>query len=317
MIGIEKVREARERISTAVRRTPLLRAERLDAPLGCEVWLKPENLQITGSFKVRGAMNKILSMSPDERARGVIAASSGNHAQGVAYAARALGIKAVVVMPVHAPLTKVEGAKALGAEVVLCGTTGAERYAKLYELKALHGYSVVHSYDDPELIAGQGTAGLETAEDLPLADTVVVPLGGGGLLAGVALAIKESSPRRVRVVGVEPKGIARYTASRAAGRPVEVETGATLADGLMIAKPGEHTWPLIEKYVDEVATVSDESIKRAMSEVVFKAKLLVEPSAVVGVAAVLEGTVKVNRGERVCFLLSGGNIDSGKLKELS
>ena len=314
IVGINDIKQAAARISGKVRRTPLLRGDKLDSLWGAEVYFKPENLQLTGSFKIRGATNKILSLADEERARGIIASSSGNHAQDVAYAARTLGIKATLVLPENAPRSKVEGCKNLGAEVILHGFGSIERYNKLYEIQAEKGYTLVHSYNDPDLIAGQGTAGLEIMEDLPDVDTVVVPLGGGGLLAGVAAAVKETRPG-VRVVGVEPANIQRYAESRKAGRPVKVEMGATLADGLMITVTGENNYPLIEKYVDEIVPASDDFIRKALMEIVFKAKLLVEPSAAVGVAAALQGSFKVKPGEKICYFLSGGNIDPEKLAD--
>lgn len=314
IVGINDIKQAAARISGKVRRTPLLRGDKLDSLWGAEVYFKPENLQLTGSFKIRGATNKILSLTDEERARGIIASSSGNHAQGVAYAARTLGIKATLVLPENAPRSKVEGCRSLGAEVILHGFGSIERYNKLYEIQAEKGYTLVHSYNDPDLIAGQGTAGLEIMEDLPDVDTVVVPLGGGGLLAGVAAAVKETRPG-VRVVGVEPANIQRYAESRKAGRPVKVEMGPTLADGLMITVTGENNYPLIEKYVDEIVPASDDFIRKALMEIVFKAKLLVEPSAAVGVAAALQGSFKVKPGEKICYFLSGGNIDPEKLAD--
>ena len=312
IVGLSDIQKAAERIAGKVRHTPILRGDKLDSLLGAEVYFKPENLQITGSFKIRGATNKILSLSEEDRAKGIIASSSGNHAQGVAYAAKMLGIKATLVLPENAPQSKIDGTKALGAEVILHGFDSIQRYKKLYEIQDEKGYTLVHSYNDPELIAGQGTSGLEIAQDMPDVDTVVVPLGGGGLLAGVAAALKESRPS-VRIVAVEPAGIQRYAESRKAGHPVEVPMGETLADGLMITKTGEFNYPLIDKYVDEIVPASDEFIKKALLEIIFKGKLLVEPSAAIGLAAALEGTFKVKPGEKVCFFLSGGNIDPDKL----
>ncbi len=312
IVGLSDIQKAAERIAGRVRHTPILRGDKLDSLVGAEVYFKPENLQITGSFKIRGATNKILSLSEEERAKGIIASSSGNHAQGVAYAAKMLGIKATLVLPENAPQSKIDGTKAQGAEVILHGFDSIQRYKKLYEIQDEKGYTLVHSYNDPELIAGQGTSGLEIAQDLPDVDTVVVPLGGGGLLAGVAAALKESRPS-VRIVAVEPAGIQRYAESRKAGHPVEVPMGETLADGLMITKTGEFNYPLIEKYVDEIVPASDEFIKKALLEIIFKGKLLVEPSAAIGLAAALEGTFKVKPGEKICFFLSGGNIDPDKL----
>lgn len=311
-ITLNNIKEAAGRLEGRVRHTPLLRADKLDALLDCEVYLKPECLQTTGSFKIRGATNKILSLTDEEKAKGIIASSSGNHAQGVAYASKMLGIKAVLVLPENAPVSKIEGTKALGAEVVLHGFDSIQRYKKLYEIQAEKGYTLVHSYNDPDLIAGQGTSGLEIIQDKPDIDTVIVPLGGGGLLAGVALAIKAINPD-VRVIGVEPEGIPRYSESRKAGHPVEVEMGPTLADGLMITKTGEHNYPLIDQYVDEIVTANDEFITKALNEIVFKGKVLVEPSAAIGLAAALEGQISFKPGEKVCFFLSGGNIDPDKL----
>lgn len=315
-VCLDDIKAASERLAPYVKRTPILRAEKLDDDLGCEVYFKPECLQKTGSFKIRGATNKILTLTQEEKNRGIIASSSGNHAQGVAYAAGLLGIKATIVLPTNAPQVKVDNTRALGAEVVQYGFGSIERYKKLYEIVAEKGYTVVHSFNDPALIAGQGTVGYEIMQDLSDVDTVVVPLGGGGVLAGVAVAVKESNPA-VRVVGVEPSRIPRYSESRKAGKPVEVELQDTVADGLMITTTGSNTYPIIEEYVDEVIPVDDEYIVRALNEIVYKGKVLVEPSAAIGVAAVLSGALKVRKDEKVCFVLTGGNIDPNKLCELT
>jgi len=315
-VCLDDIKAASERLAPYVKRTPILRAEKLDDDLGCEVYFKPECLQKTGSFKIRGATNKILTLTQEEKDRGIIASSSGNHAQGVAYAAGLLGIKATIVLPTNAPQVKVDNTRALGAEVVQYGFGSIERYKKLYEIVAEKGYTVVHSFNDPALIAGQGTVGYEIMQDLSDVDTVVVPLGGGGVLAGVAVAVKESNPA-VRVVGVEPSRIPRYSESRKAGKPVEVELQDTVADGLMITTTGSNTYPIIEEYVDEVIPVDDEYIVRALNEIVYKGKVLVEPSAAIGVAAVLSGALKVRKDEKVCFVLTGGNIDPNKLCELT
>lgn len=255
-------------------------------------------------------------MTDEEREKGIIASSSGNHAQGVAFAAKLLGIKATIVLPTNAPQVKVDNTRALGAEVIQYGFGSIERYKKLYEIVDEKGYSVVHSFNDPALIAGQGTVGYEIMQDLEDVDTVVVPLGGGGVLAGVAVAVKETSPN-VRVVGVEPERIPRYSESRKAGRPVEVELQNTVADGLMITTTGTNTYPIIEEYVDEIVAVPDEAIVKALNEIIYKGKVVVEPSAAVGVAAVLCGKLKVKKDEKVCFVLTGGNIDPDKLCELT
>ncbi len=313
-VTLKDIKEASVRLAPYVKRTPVLRAEKLDSALGCSVYFKPECLQLTGSFKIRGATNKILTMTDEERAKGIIASSSGNHAQGVAFAAGMLGCKATIVLPADAPKVKVDGTRALGAEVVLFGHGSIERYKKLYELVDEKGYSVVHSFNDPMLIAGQGTVGYELMQDLKDVDTVIVPLGGGGLMAGVAAAIKETNPN-VRVIGAEPAAIARYSESRKAGKPVVLELKDTVADGLMIVNTGTNTYPIIEKYVDEIAAVEDDAIIKALNEIVFKGKLLVEASAAIGVGAVLSGKIKVRPDEKVCFVLSGGNIDPSTLSK--
>lgn len=311
-VDLGKIKDAAKRIAPYVKHTPVLRAEKLDELLGCEVYFKPECLQKTGSFKIRGATNKILSMTDEERARGIIASSSGNHAQGVAFAAQLLGIHATIVLPSNAPQVKVDNTRALGAEVIQHGFGSIERYKKLYEIVDEKGYSVVHSFNDPDLIAGQGTVGYEIMQDLQDVDTVVVPLGGGGVLAGVAVAVKESNPN-VRVVGAEPERIPRYSESRKAGKPVEVELKDTVADGLMITTTGSNTYPIIEQYVDEVIPVPDDAIIKAVREITMKGKVVVEPSAAIGVAAVLSGGLSVKKGEKVCFVLTGGNVDPNVL----
>ena len=311
-VCLEDIKAASERLKDHVRHTPLMRGEKLDKILGCVVYLKPECLQVTGSFKIRGATNKILCLTPEERAKGIIASSSGNHAQGVAYAANKLGIEATVVLPENAPLTKVEGTKALGAKVVLYGFDSIQRYKKLYEIMAEKGYSLVHSFNDPQLIAGQGTIGYEIMQDMRDIDVVIVPLGGGGVLAGIAVAVKETNPN-VRVIGVEPAAIPRYSESRKQGKPVVVPMQDTIADGLMITNTGENTYPIIEKYVDEIVAVEDKFIYKALNEILFKTKLVVEPSAAIGIAAVLAGKINLKSTDRVCFVLTGGNIDPEKL----
>jgi len=315
-ITIKDIADAGERLSPYVKHTPLLRAEGLDELLGCRVYLKPECLQITGSFKIRGATNKILTMTEEEKARGIIASSSGNHALGVAYAARMLGIRATLVLPTNAPQVKVDNARKLGAEVIQHGFGSIERYKKLYEIVDEKHYSVVHSFNDPMLIAGQGTVGLEIMQDLADVDTVVVPLGGGGVLAGVATAVKSINPK-ARVVGAEPERIPRYSESRRQGKPVVVELRDTLADGLMITNTGTNTYPLIEEYVDEIVPVPEDAIRQALNVVVYKGKVVVEPSAAIGVGALLCGGFKVKPGEKVCFVLTGGNIDPAKLAALT
>lgn len=311
-VNLKDIQHAYKNIKSYVKHTPLLRGERVDGLVNCKVYLKPECLQITGSFKLRGAFNRILSLTDNEKEKGIIASSSGNHAQGVAYAAKKLGIKATLILPESAPLTKVEGTKSLGAEVILHGLYSIQRYKKLHEIAELEKYTIIHSYDDPKLIAGQGTVGYEIMEDNENIDTIVVPLGGGGLLAGISVAAKEINPK-IRVIGVEPEAIPRYTESRKLGKAVEVPTKDTVADGLVIPKPGENTYPIIDRYVDEIITVNDEFIYKALPEIIFKTKLLVEPSAVIGIAAALAGKINLKNDEKVCFVITGGNIDPKRL----
>lgn len=314
-VRLQDIESAAKRLEPYVKRTPIIRAEKIDDAAGCQVYFKPENLQKTGSFKLRGATNKILSLSEEERGKGIIASSSGNHGLGVACASQLLGVKATLVLPVNAPKVKIKGAEAMGANVILHGYDSVERYKRLYEIQAEEGYTLVHSYDDIDLIAGQGTVGYEIGKDLEDVDTVIVPLGGGGLLAGAATALKELKPS-VRVIGAEPAAIPRYSASREKGEPVEVPMNDTVADGLMITKTGANTYPLIQKYVDEVIPVEDKYVLEAMERIYFDAKLVVEPSAAIGLAALLSGHVKTSPEEKVCCVLTGGNIDKEKLVKI-
>ena len=293
-VKLSDIEAASERLHPYVKHTPLLRSEALDEVLGCEVYFKPECLQLTGSFKIRGASNKILTMTDEEKEKGIIASSSGT----------------------NAPQVKVDNAKKLGAEVIQHGFGSIERYKKLYEIVDEKHYSVVHSFNDPMLIAGQGTVGYEIMQDLKDVDTVVVPLGGGGVLAGVATAVKSINPK-CRVIGAEPERIPRYSESRKQGKPVTVELKDTLADGLMITTTGTNTYPLIEEYVDEIVPVPEYAIAKALNYIVYKAKVVVEPSAAIGVAALISGGFKVKPGEKVCFVLTGGNIDPKKLIDLT
>lgn len=304
----DDILKASEKILVNVKRTQLIRAEKLDDLVGAIVYLKPENLQLTGSFKIRGATNCILSLSEEQQSKGVVAASSGNHAQAVAYAAGAKGIKATIVMPVDAPKVKVDNTMAYGAEVVKCGYTGIERDEKVEELIRINGFSLVHSHADPKIIAGQGTVGYEIMSDMPDLDAVVLPCGAGGLIAGSSLAIKHMNIK-TKVIGVEPENIPRYRKSLEAGKAITVEMGQTLADGLRVNNAKDLNLQIIREYVDELVGVSDEYILKAMKEIIMKAKLLVEPSATVGIAAVMEGNIKFSPKEKVCFVLSGGNVD--------
>ena len=311
---LEQIRNAAQDIKPYIKRTPLIRSENLDDILSCNTYFKPECMQFTGSFKVRGAVNKLLSLTEDEKAGGVITASSGNHAQGVAYAGKVLGVKSTVVLPLDVAEIKHNGCKAYGAEIIKYGHTSAERRAKAEEIKNKSGLVSIHSYDDPVIIAGQGTVGLEILDELPDTDCIVVPVGGGGLISGVAAAVKEISPN-TRIIGVEPSVVPRYTKSLEEGRPAVVETQNTCADALKAAKAGINNFAFIKKYVDEIVTVDDDFIVQAFELITLNAKLLAELSSCIGVAAVLGGKIKFNRNEKVVFLLSGGNIDKNKIVE--
>ncbi|HEY8449378.1 MAG TPA: threonine ammonia-lyase, partial [Bacillota bacterium] len=301
------VRAAAAALRRVVYRTPLVRAGQL---LGGEreLYLKAENLQRTGSFKVRGAYNRIRQLSPRQKRRGVVTASAGNHAQGVALSAAAAGVTATIVMPRHAPLIKVTATRALGAEVELVGDTFEEALAHAWDLCRQRGAAFVHAFDDPAVIAGQGTIGLEILADLPRTATVVVPIGGGGLIGGIGLAVKALRPD-VRVIGVEPEGAAAAFAARRAGRLVPLERVATIADGLAVKEPSPLTFSLIERYVDDIVLVSEDEIVRAIVTMLERAKLLAEGAGAVGVAAVLAGKVPPAGDGETVVVVSGGNID--------
>ena len=309
MITLQDVRQARARIAPYIVRTPLLRIPTLDEELGCEVYLKFEGFQAIGAFKIRGAMNKALALSPEERKNGLVCSSSGNHAQGVACAARQLGIRAVVVMPTNASPVKLAAVKALGGEVELLGTLASERDARIAELVRTQGLAEVHPFADPFVAAGQGTIGLEILEDLPGLDAVAAPIGGGGLVSGVATAVKELAPQ-VKTIGVEPAGAPRYAKSRAAGKPIILDHVDTIADGTRTNKANPGNFEMIQARVDELCAASDPSIRKAMKLLMEKAKLIVEPSGAMPVAAALDGTLPVKQGQKVAFVLSGGNVDT-------
>ena len=291
--------------------TPLQRSRSLGQRCAAEVWLKPECLQRTGSFKLRGAYNKIASLSEAERARGVITYSSGNHAQGVACAAALLGVRAVVVMPEDAIPTKVAATRGYGAEVVFAGLDSLQRQARALELQREHGYAVVPPFDDPAIVAGQGTIGLEIVEELPDVDTVVVPCGGSGLLSGIALAVRELRPR-AGVIGVEPAGGADAQASLRAGRVVEAEQVTTICDGLRTRRIGALNFRILQRYVAGIVTVPDDVTLEAMRFLALRAKLVVEPSGAIAAGALLAGALSV-AGRRVVVVLSGGNVDAALL----
>ncbi|HEX8942361.1 MAG TPA: threonine/serine dehydratase [Gemmatimonadaceae bacterium] len=294
-------------------RTPLLPADVVTDLVGGPVWIKPEMLQRGGAFKFRGAYNFLSHMDPEIRRRGVIAPSSGNHAQAVALAAKLFGVPATVVMPTTVTPAKRGGAERLGARVVLAGTTTADRMARAEQLVAEEGLTLVPPYDHPVIIAGQGTVGLEIAADMPEVDTVLVPVGGGGFSAGVASAIKLRLPN-ARVIGIEPTGAPKLTRARAAGKPVKLEHSGGLADGLLAVEIGHVTFAHHQRYLDDVLLVDDAALRRAMRLLLDRMKLVVEPSGAITVAALLEGKF-TPRGPTVA-VLSGGNIEWDGLREL-
>lgn len=312
---IQDIREAQERLKPHIRHTPLLRAEKIEKAVGCQLYLKPETLQITGAFKIRGALNKALSLPRAEIANGLIATSSGNHAQGIAYAARMLGVKAIIIVPVTTPKIKIENTKALGAEVILFDGDTAARWKKVCEIAEENKYAAVHGFEDPLVMAGQGTIGCEILEDLEDVDTVIVPLGGGGLLSGIATAIKETKPS-VRVIGAEPALTPKYFQSRINKERTSLPLKNTIADGVRISVPGQNPFPIIEKYVDEIVLVEDEHIVAGMRVLARDAKLIAEPAASIGIGALLAGAVKVRPNEKVCVVLSGGNWNLSDLAEI-
>ena len=312
---IQDIREAQERLKPHIKHTPLLRAEKIEKAVGCQLYLKPETLQITGAFKIRGALNKTLSLPREEIANGIIATSSGNHAQGLAYAARMLGVKAILVLPVTTPKIKIANTEALGAEVILFDGDTAARWKRVYEIAEENGYVPVHAFEDPLVMAGQGTIGCEILEDLEDVDTVIIPMGGGGLISGIATAIKETKPS-VRVVGAEPALTPKYYHSRLNKQRTTLPLQNTIADGLRISVPGQNPYPIIERYVDEIVLVEDEHIVQGMRALAKDAKLIAEPAAAIGIGALLAGVVKVRPDEKVCVVLSGGNWDLGDLAEV-
>jgi threonine dehydratase len=295
------------RAAAAVLRGVAVRTPLLPAPdLGPGVWLKPEMLQRGGSFKLRGAYSFCAALAPEARARGLVAPSSGNHAQAVAISARLFGVPATVVMPVDVTPAKRAGVERLGARIELAGTTTRHRMERALEMVAAEGQTLVPPYDHPTIVAGQGTLGLEIAEDLPDLHTVVVPVGGGGLSAGVATAVKLLRPG-ARVVAVEPAGAPKLTRALAAGSPVELERTASLADGLLAVRIGTVPFDHHRAFVDRVVTVDDAAIRRAMRLLLDRAKLVAEPSGAVTVAALMEGAVPVEGP--TALVLSGGNVE--------
>jgi threonine dehydratase len=308
MIGSGDVARAADAVADVARETPVLPAKRLARQVGGEVWLKLENLQVTGSFKVRGAINRLSRMTPEERADGVLAASAGNHAQAVAWAARKLGTRARLFMPAEAPLAKLAAVREYGGEVRLVEGSLEDAFAAARADAAERGGTFVHAFDDEAVIAGQATLGLELLRQVPNIATAIVPIGGGGLISGVATALKEAKPD-VRVVGVQSDAVAPYAGITASA------TRSTICDGIAVKKPGELTGPLVERLVDDVVTVSDDETAQAMVFLLERSKQVVEGAGAVGVAALMQGRAKVAERGATVVVLSGGNVDATLLVE--
>jgi threonine dehydratase len=312
VLSLEDVHAAREPVGEVARQTPLEHSDTFSGQTGAEIHLKLENAQRTGSFKIRGAANRIAQLTPAEADAGVVTASAGNHAQGVALAAERAGVDATVVMPEYAPVSKVDATRSYGAQVVLDGVDYDAAQARAHEIEHEEGRTYVHAFDDEAVMAGQGTLGLEIADQLPSVDTVVVPIGGGGLISGVATALKGTLDD-VRVVGVQASGADSAARSLNKGRRTETTTVDTIADGIAVRAVGERTFPVIEERVDEVVTVDDEQIALALTLLLERSKTLVEGAGAVALAAVREETFDYDDGEVIVPALCGGNIDLNQL----
>jgi threonine dehydratase len=308
MVTLQDVQTALGRIRDRICLTPCARSETLSKLTGTAAYLKLENLQMTGAYKERGALNKLLVLSPAERERGLIAASAGNHAQGVAYHGGRLGVTTTIVMPETTPIMKVANTRAHGARVMLHGSNYDEAYAEARRLEHAEGLTFVHPFDDPAIIAGQGTIGLELLEQVPDLDAVLVPVGGGGLASGIATALKTARPG-IRVVGVETELLPCMLAAIEAGHPVTLEPNTTLADGIAVKRAGDLTYEHVRRYVDEIVTVSEEEIASAILFLLEKEKTVVEGAGAVPVAALMQRKVRGIEGKRVVSIISGGNID--------
>ena len=312
MLNISEIFNAAAVLKGVARKTDIIPATGL--PVDCDLYLKTENLQLTGSFKLRGAYYKISQLTEEEKARGVIACSAGNHAQGVALGATRNGIKALICLPAGAPISKVEATKRYGAEVMLVPGVYDDAYAKAVELRDSHGYTFVHPFDDEKVIAGQGSIGLEILEQLPDVEAVVVPVGGGGLIAGVAFAIKTLRPD-VKVYGVQAAGAPSMEKSIHAGNRLRLDSVATIADGIAVKEPGSLTYELCRKYVDDIVTVTDDETAAAILALMERQKVVAEGAGAVSVAAVMSDKLPV-KGKKVVCIVSGGNIDVNTLNRV-
>ena len=305
MLTLDAFEEAAECVKRVTRETKLIYSDYFSAQTGNKVYLKAENMQVTGAYKIRGAYFKTSTLTEEERAKGLITASAGNHAQGVAYAAKAYGCKAVIVMPETTPLMKVNRTKSYGAEVVLHGDVYDEACEYAYQLAEEHGYTFIHPFDDPAVATGQGTIAMEIVKELPLVDYILVPIGGGGLATGVSTLAKLLNPK-IRVIGVEPEGAACMKASLERGEVTTLPTVNTIADGTAVKTPGTNIFPYIQKNIDEIITVSDDELVVALLDMVENHKMVVENSGLLTVAALKHLNVE---GKKIVSVLSGGNMD--------
>lgn len=309
---LEMIKEARACLQGIIKETPLIHSEVFSNETNNNVYIKPENLQKTGAFKIRGAYNRLFHMTEEERNCGIVAASAGNHAQGVAYAAKELGIKATIVMPSQTPLIKVEATKEYGVEVVLFGDCYDDAHEKALEIMEERGATLVHPFDDPMVIAGQGTIGLEVLEALPEVDAILVPVGGGGLISGIAAAVKAINPK-IKVIGVEPEGAQTLNYSIRKNKISVLKEVSTIAEGVAVKKPGDTTFELVRKYVDEIVVVSDVDVLEAFLLMVEKEKLVAENAGVLSLAGIKKLPYI---GKNIVSIVSGGNIDVVTISEM-
>ncbi|MEC2258412.1 bifunctional threonine ammonia-lyase/L-serine ammonia-lyase TdcB [Bacillus cereus] len=314
LLDITDIKKAKEILDVNARKTPLVKSFYLTSKTGGEIYLKLENMQLTGSFKFRGAFNKISQLTNEEKERGVIACSAGNHAQGVALSSHLLGIKSKIVMPTSAPQAKVDATRGYGSEVILYGDTFDDAKAKCEEIIKETGETYLHPYDDVEVMAGQGTIGLDILDDMWDVDTVIVPIGGGGIISGIAVALKSFNPS-INIIGVQADNVHGMKASYDAGRILEHYEAPTIADGCAVKIPGNLTFEIVKDLVDEIVTVSEEELEVAMKDLLQRGKAVVEGAGALATAALLAGKVdKYVQGKKVVAVISGGNVD---LKRIS
>lgn len=311
---LAQIRLAHEKLKGVIFPSPLIRSRTLSDAVGSEIFLKLENLQETGSFKVRGAYNRLLHLAPQERHRGVIAASAGNHAQGVAWASGKLGIKATIVMPEEVSIRKLLAVREYGTEIILSGTNYDDAYARALELSQETGKILVPAFDDPHVIAGQGTIGLEISHELQNNTAIVAPVGGGGLISGIAISAKALNPK-VRIIGVQASCCPSAIQSFQEKRPVAVDVAPTLADGIAIKRPGDKTFPIIERYVDEMVAVDEEGIAGAIMNLLEKVNIIAEGAGAIPLAALMERSVSAG-ARRYILIISGGNIETNTIDRI-